>query len=55
MGPIIRDVLVSGGRVLGGAIRTQVATGVEWRVHVEAAEARVMEFEALFIAREVHM
>lgn len=53
-GPIIRDVPMSRGRVLEGTIRTQVATGVEWRACVETVEARVTEFEALFIARKAH-
>lgn len=35
-GPIIRDVLVSSSRVLGGIIHAQVASEVEWRAHVEA-------------------
>ena len=54
-GPIIGDVLVSGGRVLGGFIRAQVATRVEWKAHAKALEARVTELETLFPAREAHM
>lgn len=46
---------MSGGRVLRGAIRAQVAIGVEWRVHVKTVEARVTEFEVLFTAREAYM
>lgn len=38
------------GRVLRGAVRTQVATGVEWRACVKTVEARAAEFEALFTA-----
>ena len=34
-GPIIGDVLVSGGRVLGGIIHAQVASRVGWRVRAE--------------------
>ena len=52
---IIRNVLVSGARVLGGIFRAQVATGIEWRARAKTAEARAVEFEALFTAREVHM
>ena len=54
-GPIIGDVLVSGGRMLGGVIRTQVATEAEWRAHAKTAKARVTKLEALFTAREAHM
>ena len=54
VGPIISDVPVRGGRVLGGVVSTQVATRVEWRGCVETAEARAVEFKALFIAREAH-
>ena len=49
-GPIIRDVPMSGGRVLGGVIRAQVAIEVEQRARVETAEARVTELEALSTA-----
>lgn len=54
MGPIIRDVPLSGGRVLGGAVHAQVATRVERRACAKIAEARVVKFEALFTTREVH-
>ena len=54
-GPIIGDVLVSGGRGLGGAICTQVANEAEWRVCAETVEARVILFKALFTTREAHM
>ena len=54
-GPIIRDIPVSGGRVLGGIIRAQVASEVEWRVRVEVLQARVIELEATLAIREVHM
>lgn len=53
--PIIGDVPVSGGKVLRGTIRAQVATGVEWRVRAETAEARVTEFEVLFATREAYV
>ena len=46
---------MSGGRVLGGAIRTHVANGAEWRLCAETAEARVIDLEALFVARVAHM
>lgn len=39
VGPIIEDVPVSGGRVLGGVVRAHVATRIEWRVHAEIIEA----------------
>ena len=52
---IIGDVLMSGGRVLGGAIRAQVATEAEWRARVKTTEAKVIELDALFAIREVHM
>lgn len=55
IGPIIGDVPASGGKVLKGTICAQVATGVEWRVHAETAEARVIEFKVLFTAREAYM
>ena len=55
MGPIIRDVPVSGGRVLRGAIHTQVATKAKWIMCTEIAKARVTKFEARFAAREAHM
>ena len=38
-GPIVGDVPVSGVRVLGGAIRAQVAIRAEWRAYVETVEA----------------
>ena len=31
-GPIIGDVLVSEGRVLGGIVHAQVASGAKWRL-----------------------
>ena len=37
--PIVGDVPVSGGRVLGGAIRAQVAIRAEWRAYAETVEA----------------
>ena len=52
---IIKDVPVSRGKVLGGAVRAQVATRVKWRTRAETVEARAAEFEALFTAREGHM
>lgn len=55
MGPIIEDVPISGGKVLGGIICTQVATGAKWRVLVKIVEARMTEFKALFATREAHM
>ena len=54
-GPIIGDVPVNGGRVLRGLVHAQVAFEVEWRVRVEALQARVTELEATVAAREVHM
>ena len=53
--PIIGEVPVSGGRVLGGAIYAQVAIGVEWRACAKIVEARVTEIEALLAAREAHV
>ena len=54
VGPIIRDVPMNGGKVLEGVVRTQVATGIEWRARAKTAEAKAVEFEALFTARKVH-
>ena len=54
MGPIIGDIPVSGGRVLGGTVHAQVATRVEWRARAEIAKVRAAEFKALFTTREVH-
>ena len=53
--PVIGDIPMSGGRVLGGIVRTQVATEAKWRAHAETTKAKVIEFEALFTAREAHM
>ena len=36
VGPIIGNVPVSGGRVLGGIVCAQMASGAEWSVRVEA-------------------
>ena len=55
IGLIIGDVSVSGGRVLGGIFRAQVASGVEWRVCAEALQVKVTELEAITTTREVHM
>ena len=55
IGPIIGDVSVSGGRVLGGIFCAQVASGVEWGVCAKALQARVIELEAITATREVHM
>ena len=52
--PIIGEVPVSGGRVLGGAIHAQVAIGAEWRARAKIVEAKVTEIEALLVAREAH-
>ena len=52
---IIRDVLVSGGRVLGGIVRAKVASGAEWRLRAEALQTRMAELETTAAAREVHM
>ena len=46
---------MSGGRMLGGVIYAQVATGAEWRACTETVEARVTELEALSTTREAHM
>jgi len=54
-GSIIRDVLVSGGRVLGGIVHAQVASGAKWRARAEALQARVTELKATATTREVHM
>ena len=54
VGPIIGDVPVSGSKVLEGVVRTQVATGIEWRARAKTTEAKAVEFEALFTARKVH-
>ena len=53
--PIIGDVPLSGGRVLGGVICAQVATGVKWKAYAKTVEARVTELEALSTARKAHM
>ena len=55
VGPIIGDVPVSGGKVLEGVVRTQVAIGIEWRARAKTTEAKAVEFEALFTARKAHM
>ena len=55
MKPIIGDVPVSGGRMLGGIIHAQVAIGAEWRVRAEALQAKVIELEATLATREAHM
>ena len=55
MGPIIGDVPMSGGRVLGGIVHAQVASGAKWRLRVEALQARVTKLEATATAREIHM
>ena len=52
--PIIRDVPMNRGRVLGGTVCAQVATGVKWKACAEIAEVRAAEFEALVIARKAH-
>ena len=44
-GPIIIDVLMNGGRLLGDIICAQVAIGVEQRVRTEALQARVTKLE----------
>ena len=46
---------MSGGRVLEGAICTQVANKVEWKACAETAKAKVTDLEALFVTREAHM
>ena len=53
--PIIEDVLVSGGRVLGGIVHAQVASGTEWRLRAEALQARVTELRNAAAVMEVHM
>ena len=55
LGPIIEDVPVSRGRVLGGIVHAQVASGIEWRLRAEALQARVTELENAATAMEVHM
>jgi len=55
VGPIIGDIPVNGGRVLGSIICAQVATMEKWRVRAEALKAKVTELEALFATREAHM
>ena len=54
-GSINGNVLVSGGRVLGGIIQAQVASGVEWKARTEALQSRVTELEATLATREAHM
>ena len=54
-GPIIGDVPVSGGRVLGGIVRAQVASRAKWRLRSEAFQAKVTELKTVATAREVHM
>ena len=55
MRPIIKDVPMTRGRVVGGIVRAQVTTGTKWRARAEASEARVIELEALLTTREAHM
>ena len=54
-GPIIKDVPVSEGRVLGGIIRAQVASRANWRLCVKVIQARIIELETTAATREVHM
>ena len=54
-GPIIGDVPVSKGRVLGGSIYAQVTTGAKWRAHAKALHAKATELEATLTTREAHM
>ena len=54
-GPIIGDVLMSKGRVLGGSIYAQLATGAKWRAHAKALHAKVTKLEATLTTREAHM
>ena len=53
--PIIGDVLMSGGRLLGGIVRAQVAFGAEWRLHAKALQARMIKLEIAATATEVHL
>ena len=52
-GPIIGDVPMSGGRMVGGIVCTQVAFGAEWRVRAKALQARLTELKTTIAAREV--
>ena len=54
-GPIIGNILVSGGRVLGGIVHAQVASRAEWRLCAEALQARVTKLETSAATREVHI
>ena len=54
-GPIIGYVPMSGGKVMGGILRAQVASGAEWRLCVESLQDRVTELETTAAVREVHM
>ena len=53
-GPIMGDIPVSEGRVLGGIARAQVAFEVKGRLQVETLQARVTELETT-TTREAHM
>ena len=44
---------MSGGRMVGGIVCTQVAFGAEWRVRAKALQARLTELKTTIAAREV--
>ena len=52
--PIMGDIPVNRGKVLGGITRAQVASRAEWRLRA-TLWARVAELEIAVTAREVHM
>ena len=46
-GPIMGDVPVSRGRVLGGIAHAQVAFRAKWRLQVETLQAKVTELKTV--------
>ena len=55
VGPIMGDITVSRGRVLGGIACAQVTSRPKLRSQVENLQARVTELETATAAKEAHM
>ena len=53
--PIVGDIPVSGGRVLGGIAHAQVASAAEWRSRAKTLQARVIKLKTNAAAREAYM
>ena len=53
--PIMGDIPVSKGRVLGGIARAHVASKAKWRSQAKTLQARVTELETATTSREAHM